>query len=65
MKNPVLEGRLRQIESEEKVWRVGAAVILSKRKLKSICSRTEVIRRMMRRMKQADYAQKQEAQRPM
>ena len=65
MKNPVLEGRLRQIESEEKVRRVRAAVILSKRKPKSTRSRAEVIQRMMRRMKQADYAQKREAQRPM
>ncbi|KAI0323639.1 hypothetical protein GY45DRAFT_1341312, partial [Cubamyces sp. BRFM 1775] len=64
MKDTVLEGRLRQIEKEEKARRVRAAVILSKRKPKSIRSRTEVMQRMMRRMKQASHALKREAQRP-
>ena len=65
MKDTVLEGRLRQIEKEEKARRVRAAVILSKRKPKSIRSRTEVMRQMMRQMKQASHALKREAQRPM
>lgn len=65
MKDPVLEGKLQEIETQEKQRRVRAAVILSRRKSNGKRSRKAVMRRMMQHARQLGYAMRREACRPM